>query len=164
MIWRTVEPADIDAVADIFDKAKAFMAQQGLNQWSGEYPNADDVRSDIEEGIGWVLDDGEVVAYAALRFGDDPTYRVIEGAWSANEPYATLHRVAVAKVGQGLAGEIFRYAEKTCLYNNCHWLRVDTHEDNQPMRRAIDKFGFTACGIIYVADGTPRIAYDKKCL
>ena len=29
------------------------------------------------------------------------------------------------------------------------------------MQNAVKKEGFQRCGIIHVADGTPRIAYDK---
>ena len=39
-------------------------------------------------------------------------------------------------------------------------LRIDTHADNRVMQRAVEKVGFTRRGIIYIADGTPRIAYD----
>ena len=39
-------------------------------------------------------------------------------------------------------------------------LRIDTNEDNRVMQRTVEKAGFTRRGIIYIADGTPRIAYD----
>ena len=40
------------------------------------------------------------------------------------------------------------------------YLRIDTHEDNHVMQQAVQKLGFRKCGIIHIADGTPRIAYD----
>ena len=49
-------------------------------------------------------------------------------------------------------------------FDFCHskidCLRIDTHADNKPMQNAIDSYGFRYCGIIHVADGTPRNAYD----
>ena len=39
-------------------------------------------------------------------------------------------------------------------------IRVDTHARNLPMRAKIEARGFVRCGIIHVADGTPRIAYQ----
>jgi RimJ/RimL family protein N-acetyltransferase len=39
---------------------------------------------------------------------------------------------------------------------------VDTHQDNVVMQRILEKLGFTYCGIIFVANGTPRLAYQKK--
>ena len=39
-------------------------------------------------------------------------------------------------------------------------LRIDTHQDNLPMQGAIAKAGFKRAGIVYVSDGTPRVAFD----
>ena len=39
-------------------------------------------------------------------------------------------------------------------------LRIDTHQDNLPMQGAIAKAGFERAGIVYVSDGTPRVAFD----
>ena len=39
-------------------------------------------------------------------------------------------------------------------------IRIDTHEDNIVMQKAIAKNGFHKCGIIYTDDGSPRIAYE----
>ena len=43
----------------------------------------------------------------------------------------------------------------------CPHLRADTHEDNKIMQKVILKNGFQETGIIYVEDGTPRIAFEK---
>ena len=39
-------------------------------------------------------------------------------------------------------------------------LRIDTHEDNKVMQHVLEKYGFVRCGIVYVPDGSPRIAYE----
>ena len=41
-------------------------------------------------------------------------------------------------------------------------LRADTHADNKVMQHLLEKHGFVRCGIIYVSNGTPRIAYQRK--
>ncbi len=68
----------------------------------------------------------------------------------------TLHRVA----GDGKAHGIFDAIAKFCEQKISH-LRIDTHEDNKVMQHLIEKNGFQRCGIIYVEDGSPRIAYEK---
>ena len=40
-------------------------------------------------------------------------------------------------------------------------IRVDTHNDNKIMQYLLEKHGYQKCGIIYVKDGSPRIAYQK---
>ena len=44
---------------------------------------------------------------------------------------------------------------------HCQSLRADTHADNKVMQHLLEKNGFTRCGVIHVADGSPRFAYQK---
>ena len=46
-------------------------------------------------------------------------------------------------------------------WTRCPHLRADTHEDNHPMRRCLERAGFVYTGTIHVADGTPRRAYER---
>ena len=41
-----------------------------------------------------------------------------------------------------------------------NYLRIDTHEDNQPMQDAVLRYGFRKCGIIHIRDGSKRVAFD----
>lgn len=94
-------------------------------------------------------------------WGVDPTYQVIEdGAWLNDTlPYGTIHRLASSGKSKGVASAVIEW----CL-EHCQSLRADTHADNQIMQHLLEKNGFTRCGIIHVADGTPRIAYQKLAL
>ena len=39
-------------------------------------------------------------------------------------------------------------------------IRIDTHRDNQTMRRLLARYGFIECGIIYLANGDERLAFQ----
>jgi len=92
-----------------------------------------------------------------LRIGEDPTYRVIYGgAWISDEPYGVIHRIAGDGMIHGVLDMVVRFAEERITH-----LRIDTHADNKVMQGAILKCGFRKCGIIYLADGSPRLAYEK---
>ena len=41
-------------------------------------------------------------------------------------------------------------------------IRIDTHRDNKIMQHNIEKHCFTYCGIIYLANGDERLAYQKQ--
>jgi hypothetical protein len=43
---------------------------------------------------------------------------------------------------------------------NCKNIRIDTHRDNKIMQYNILKHGFPYCGIIYLASGDERLAYQ----
>ena len=95
-------------------------------------------------------------AVFVLIAGDDPTYAHIEnGAWRDDTPYATLHRVGSDGSHRGTFRAILDFARTQYSH-----LRADTHEDNHPMQHLLCAAGFVFCGTIYVADGTPRRAYE----
>ena len=45
--------------------------------------------------------------------------------------------------------------------NNAESIRIDTHRDNIPMQKMLNKNGFIYCGIIYLLDGKERFAFEK---
>ena len=78
-----------------------------------------------------------------------------DGGWLNNKPYGASHRIA----GNGTVKGVFREAldfSKSRMNN----LRIDTHADNRTMQHLIEKSGFQKCGIVYMDDGSPRIAYQ----
>ena len=105
-----------------------------------------------------VLQDGQIEAVFAFILGTDPTYAVIEdGQWLDDTlPYGTVHRLASAGKHKGVASAVLDWSME-----HCQSLRADTHADNKIMQHLLEKNGFTRCGIIHVADGSPRFAYQK---
>ena len=63
--------------------------------------------------------------------------------------------MASAGTEKGVAEACFAWS-----FQQCPNLRIDTHKDNLIMQHVIAKAGFQKCGIIYVRDGSPRIAYQ----
>lgn len=153
---RKAKTQDLTWIEEIYAAARAFMAANGNpNQWGTHNPPHAQLVQDIDEGKLYVITDGETI-HGVFFFwiGEDPTYTEINGAWHSDSPYGTIHRIA----GDG-SGGILRAAVAFAKQYIGH-LRIDTHEDNKVMQRAIQKAGFQRCGIIHIADGSPRIAYD----
>ena len=90
----------------------------------------------------------------AFILGNDPTYFKIEGKWLNDEPYGTIHRLVSSPGNNGFADRCFKFCID--VVGN---VRVDTHRDNTPMKKAILRNGFQYCGIIYLANGAPRDAF-----
>lgn len=61
--------------------------------------------------------------------------------------------------GTTKSAECVDYAKAVCRKEKKH-LRMDTHEENRIMQHLIEKAGFERYGIIFVADGTGRTAYE----
>ena len=148
-MFRGARRSDLDAIMQIYARARQEMAANGNpTQWGTSFPPQDLIEEDIDTNRLFVyLHNGEMEAVFAFVLGPDPTYAKIEdGQWLNDAlPYGTIHRLASAG---------------KCL-EHCESLRADTHADNKIMQHLLEKNGFTRCGIIHVADGTPRIAYQR---
>lgn len=157
---RKATQDDINKIMPIYDRARVFMAESGNPyQWGDSYPQREVIAADIANGNFYVCtEQGEICGAFALIFGADPTYAVIEeGAWLNDAPYATIHRLASAGTHKGIAEACFAWCRRQCAN-----LRIDTHADNKVMQHVIEKAGFVKCGIIYVRDGSARIAYQMQ--
>ena len=158
MVRRATEN-DLPRAMAIYDSARRFMRANGNTvQWVNGYPSEVLLRQDVEGGDLYVMEDGGVI-YGVFAFiiGDDPTYQTIHGAWRDNDtPYGTLHRLGSDGTHHGVFAESAAWAAGRCAH-----LRADTHEANVTMQRCLERAGFTRCGVIHVADGTPRLAYER---
>ena len=156
---RFATSLDIPRALAIYDSARQFMRRSGNTvQWVNGYPSEALLRSDVAAGRLFVMEDaGGVYAVFAFIIGDDPTYQVIDGAWLDDATlYGTLHRLGSDGTHTGVLAEAVAWA-----WTRCPHLRADTHEDNHPMRRCLERAGFAYTGTIHVADGTPRRAYER---
>ena len=158
MIRNAIE-SDLLEIKSIVAKARKLMKASGnVNQWVDGYPSIDVLLSDIRSGNAYLLlREDKVVAYFAMIDGSDPTYNFIaEGNWLNDESYGVLHRIASNGEAKGVFKEILLYASEH--YSN---IRIDTHHDNKIMQRLLEKNGFVYCGIIFLTNGSPRLAYQR---
>lgn len=157
---RDATSADLNRIMEIYRYAQEFMIRTGNpHQWGHTYPDEALIRADIRGGLCKIIyDESGVHGVFALLQGEEPTYRMIEnGAWLNGEPYVTIHRIA----GDGQAHGLLRCAADYCKRISDN-VRIDTHADNKIMQKLIERNGFQKCGVIYVRDGSPRIAYQWK--
>ena len=162
-MFRGAVRSDLDRILKIYAHARQAMADSGNpTQWGDSYPPQEMLEEDIDSNRLFVyVVNGELEAVFAFILGADPTYKVIEnGAWLNDTlPYGTIHRLASAGKRKGVASAVIEW----CL-EHCESLRADTHADNKIMQHLLEKNGFARCGIIHVADGSPRIAYQRMAL
>ena len=155
---RHTRADEVPQLMAMYEHSRGIMRSNGNeNQWVNGYPSAEVLADDIRRGVSYVMTDGgDVVGTFAFIIGRDPTYEYIEGgSWEDDlRPYGTLHRLACAPGQHGIFG--------ACI----DWCRS---QDNSIMLHLIEKHGFAYHGIIYIADGTQRRAFQmlntgKICL
>ena len=159
----TIRPAtftDLDRLMEIFEAARRFMESTGNpNQWINGYPQRALIAEEISQEHCYVCQDEEGKTIGTFCFvpSPDPNYACIEdGEWLNDAPYHVIHRLA----SDGSEKGIFKACIDWCALQDTN-LRADTHADNKVMQHLLEKNGFIRCGIIYVSNGTPRIAYQR---
>jgi len=165
---RHTRADEVPQLMAMYEHSRGIMRSNGNeNQWVNGYPSAEVLADDIRRGVSYVMTDGDdVVGTFAFIIGRDPTYEYIEGgSWEDDlRPYGTLHRLACASGQHGIFGACIDWCR-----SQVPSLRIDTHKDNSIMLHLIEKHGFAYRGIIYIADGTQRRAFQmlntgKICL
>ena len=141
--------SDLPIVLSIIQYGREKMIASGnSHQWGSTHPSDEQIKTDIEKGNSYLVlsDDGSPIATFAFIQGTDPTYLKIEGeGWLNDDPYV-----------HGVLSTVMEYC-----FQKVKNIRIDTHEENVIMRNALKKLGFTYCGIIYLENGDPRLAFQR---
>lgn len=156
---RKTRIEELDEVMKIYDIGRELMRKTGnFGQWIDGYPSRELVTQDINEGNSFVCtEDDEILGVFYYIQGDEPTYqKIYQGEWLNDYPYGVIHRIASSGKKKGIG----KFCIDWCL-ERCPNLKIDTHKDNVIMHDMLQKNGLTKCGIIYVNDGSERVAYQK---
>lgn len=158
---RQSTKADLPRILELIEYGRQKMRAVGnLEQWTDGNPRQEVLLQDIEQGNSYIVeDDGLAVGTFALIKGPDVTYHhIYEGQWlDETDDYWVIHRLASSPEVHGILKAVLDYA-----FTRTTNIRIDTHRDNVIMRRALDKYGFSYCGIIYLLDGAERLAYQRQ--
>ena len=156
---RLATAGDIPAILNIFEAARSYMRAHGNNvQWVNGYPGEELLLDDVKKSQLYVMENEDGRPYGAFAFiiGPDHTYAYIEnGSWLDESEYGTIHRLG----SDGIQKNVFRECMDYCKSRIGH-LRLDTHEVNATLQHLARREGFVERGIIYVDDGTPRVAFE----
>lgn len=165
MEFRQAKISDLDQIVEIIELSKKYLKETKVDQWQDGYPAKEDLRRDIESRNSYVLTNkDEIVATTVISLDGESTYNsIFNGEWITNEDYIVMHRVAVHDKykGKGIFKELIKEAESLALNKGISSIKIDTHRDNISMQRAVVKNDFQKCGIIYLEDGSERIAFEK---
>lgn len=161
MEYRKAKIDEIEVLNNMYEEGSKILREKGIDQWQGvNLPRATEENID---SIYVLVDENEIVA-TALHMDHDPDYdKIFEGDWIADGKYFAIHRVTTStnKRGKGYTKKMLDEIEKIADKAGKTSVRLDTHELNIAMQNALNKSGYVKCGIIYLYNGAPRLAYEK---
>lgn len=158
---------DIPLIMQIIADAQKLLADLEIDQWQDGYPNKEQILLDIKNEDSYIIlnEDQTIVATTVFSTKTEPTYAAIEGEWltPTDSVYGVIHRLAVGANyrGQGIAKFVLNHSEAQLKQMGIKSMRIDTHRDNKGMQQLITGLGYMYCGIIYVRDGSERLAFEK---
>lgn len=157
---RKARMEDLPTILRLRDEARSIMRKNGnMQQWPEGYPLDETFIKDIECGHSYMMEtDGEAAATFAFIPCPEPTYaKIYEGEWfQEDRPYYVIHRIASTAASCGVMKTLLDYC-----FQQTDNIRIDTHRDNKIMRNSLQKNGFRYCGIIYLANGDERLAFQR---
>ncbi|MCR1951100.1 MULTISPECIES: GNAT family N-acetyltransferase [Clostridium] len=166
MVLRKSTEKDLKNIMKIISEAKVYLKNNDVDQWQNGYPNEEVILKDIRNNISYVLeDDAEIIGTTSLSFDVEETYNnIYEGEWLSDGKYAVIHRIAASNNSnrKGIGTEIIKKSEEICLSKGIKNIKIDTHENNLTMQKLLEKNNFKYCGVIYLLDGSKRIAFEKE--
>ncbi len=166
---RKAEEPDFDAVLQITQDARKHLAAGRIDQWQGEYPDADQLRQSIVRGECYILLHGEEAAgYFVLSAEKYPDYDSIrDGKWTGDDGVFCLILAAVAAKyrGSGISRYLIRNSERIALEQDGRYIRTDIHKKNKAMQALLASAGFRYRGNLTVSAGQghdpSRQAFEK---
>ena len=160
---RKARPSEAEICYSFINDARAYHAKLGFVQWHEGYPVLQTIMDDINAGIGYALvnKSDEPLGYCCFVVGVEPAYKVSDGKWLNDAPYAVVHRMAFSKNirGKGASGEAMDLLKKLALSLGIKTIRVDTQAENKVMQHILEREGFVHCGYVQF-DGGPKLAYQ----
>ena len=153
---RLANTSDTNRIFEIYEYARAYMKAHGNPyQWGDDRPEKSITKDDIKNQRCYVMEDeGHIFACFVFTIGFEKEY---EAKFPSKDKYGVIHRVASDGSKRGIVERIVDFAK-----GKVNLLRIDTHEDNKTMQRAIERQNFKRLGIIYLEDKSPRILYELK--
>ena len=158
---------NIPAIMEIIADAQKYLASLNIDQWQDGYPDENQIRLDIKNNDSYIVlnDENVIIGTTVFTTKTEDTYNNIEGEWKTNinAEYGVIHRLAVKNQFRksGFAKFVFNYCEEILKEQGINSMRIDTHKDNKGMQRLITSLDYKYCGIIILASGAERLAYEK---
>jgi GNAT superfamily N-acetyltransferase len=155
---------DVFHIMKMIDQSRTILASHESGQWQGKEPSQETIETDIKQSSYWVLEDNKgVIAGASLLPFDVDYQTMVEGTWLNTEPYRVIHRMVVDAsyhrqgIGMTLLANLEHLTRQQGVYN----IKVDTHMNNVPMIRLLNKACYVRCGVVILKGNFIREAFQK---
>lgn len=149
-----IEPAKISQLNEILrmtDACRVAMEENGIFQWTKDYPSRKVFENDIERAELYVLKhDERIIGSIVISLVMDKEYHSIPWLTENTNNYY-IHRLAVHPTyqGQGLSQQLMDFGENFAKVNNALSVRLDTFSQNKRNQAFYEQRGYIQLEDIY---------------
>ena len=171
MIRRAIKN-DIPRIIDIYSKIFKLEAKgKAYTGWKEDiYPTEETAQDAFVKDELFVLEEnGRILAAAKINQEQMPEYAYCHWAYNApDSEVMVIHTLVVDSdfSGYGIGSKFVRFYEELALKRDCHYLRMDTNENNATARALYKKLGYTEQDVIPCVfngiDGVQLVCLEKK--
>ena len=142
--------SNLSDIMIIVNDAKTYLKNQGSKQWNlpDGYPDETTILNDIKRNECYLyIEDNNIIGTMSIIEKTDENYNEINGSWLTNNPYASIHRIAIKNTHhkKNVGVKMLLEAEEIVKSKNLYSIKIDTHNRNIPMTKTILKAGYTYC-------------------
>lgn len=163
---RRAGQADLPALTAFFNKISPQLDYQTAHWTEGVYPIFADVATGVDKQDLYLAVKGQQIV-ALMRLNREGTEKYPQFTWQKvvpDEGYLVIHILMVdpQEKGQGIAGEMLRFAAEQAKREGKEALRLDTYAQNLPAKKLYEKFGFTqiASDVLHPEGGNEDAWFD----
>ena len=148
---RRAKISEIHDILNVTKECAAYMIQNGIHQWNGNYPSKKAFEKDIERSELYVLEKEErIIGTLVISTLMDEEYRPIQ--WlTPNNKNIYIHRLAIlpGQQGKGFAQKLMDHAENHAREHGFISVRLDTFSQNKRNQRFYEARGYRKLADIY---------------
>ena len=172
MIFRKASPADIPAIAEIYEAVhtEEEAGRTSVGWIRDVYPTRKTAEASLLRGDLFVAEDHDIIVGTAII--NQLQVDVYEGAaWEVPAPDSNvlvLHTLVIAPqaFGEGYGKAFVKFYEDYALSQGCCYLRMDTNARNTRARAMYRKLGYREIGIVPCVfngiDGVELVLLEKR--
>jgi ribosomal protein S18 acetylase RimI-like enzyme len=149
---------EIQAISELAKVVKADMWNNGLEQWTGNYPAYENFYQDYaNKGLYVLVKDGLIIGSVSIFVENEAAYH--EVVWERDKSLV-VHRIIVdpARQGQGYGKQLIEFALSMAKQDGFGSVKIDTHPDNLKMQKLLKSMNFSYRGYL---SSINRLAFEK---
>ncbi|WP_187444802.1 GNAT family N-acetyltransferase [Rossellomorea vietnamensis] len=161
---RKGKKEDIAEIMEMVRKTVDIMKREDIDQWTDEYPLAEDFIKDAENKSLYVAVNLEDKVAGSITIDQAEPVEYSNSAWRKEGPAYLFHRLVVNPEvrGKGIASLLIKQTEHVAKENQVFYIRTDTYSLNKKAQMLFRKNGFIQTGEIeFMGKDNPFYTFDK---